>query len=228
MTVIPFRRHAPAKSNKGSLAAAGSEGYGSSFAAPPEGVPALGIDLGTTNSVASVYTRQQDHPRSLEFEGAPLVPSMLYVDDPSDQAPSSASPVVGRKARERLSQDASGVVRSTKRDMGRPGRLFSSGGMDFSAEDAAREILSYLGRHDELAEVRALHGGLWAVITVPAHFDDAARQATIASASKAGLNVLRIINVPRRRRSPTACFRMFVIRTLSFSPFSTLVVERST
>ncbi|MCA2960796.1 MAG: Hsp70 family protein [Silvanigrellales bacterium] len=194
MAVIPFQQRSSKKGNTHSSLVQKK---------PPRGVPALGIDLGTTNSVASLYVPGHEHPRSLEFEGAPLVPSMLYVDDQantpsSSEAASNAptSPVVGRRARERLAMDASDVVRSTKRDMGRPGRLFSSGERSFSAEEAACEVLKYLSQHPELEEVREKYGGLWTVVTVPAHFDDAARQATIASAAQAGLEVLRIINEP--------------------------------
>lgn len=184
MAVIPFQQRSAKKGNTSSSL---------HFNVPPRGVPALGIDLGTTNSVASLYSPGQEHPRSLEFEGAPLVPSMLYVEENASEAPSL---VVGRRARERLALDATGVIRSTKRDMGRSGRAFVSGGRSFSAEETAREVMAYLSRHPELEEVRAQFGGLWTVVTVPAHFDDAARLATIASAKEAGLEVMRIINEP--------------------------------
>jgi molecular chaperone DnaK len=195
MTIIPFRQKAAGKGNNGENPVGAS---------PPRGAPAVGIDLGTTNSVVSVYAPGQEHPRSLEFDGAPLVPSMIHVSSeagfsgssPSDAGASKPRVVVGRAARDRLADAASEVVRSTKRDMGRPGRAFTSNGSTFSAEDAAREVLTHLASHPELAEVRAAQGGLWSVITVPAHFDDAARQATIASARQAGLEVLRIINEP--------------------------------
>ena len=186
MTVIPFRSKAQLKSGPSKFQGADA----ALFAPPPPGLSAIGIDLGTTNSVVSIYTAGCEHPETLEFEGGLLVPSMLYYN------PTSSTEVIGAQAKEQLELDPSSVVRSTKRSMGQSGRVFSSGAKTYTPEQAATAVLKYISLHPRLQQEAQQHGGIWAVITVPAHFDDAARMATIDAAKAAGIHVLRIVNEP--------------------------------
>ncbi|MBK7876789.1 MAG: Fe-S protein assembly chaperone HscA [Planctomycetes bacterium] len=169
--------------------------------------PAVGIDLGTTNSLAAVW--REGRPIVLAPEGrSGLVPSVVYV-------PSEGTPVVGREARDQAVVDPRHTVFSIKRFMGR-------GLADVQSELAARPYratesqrglvqLELRGRKYTPQELSALIlmkvrdvacaalGGQTvsrAVITVPAYFDDAQRQATRDAARLAGLDVLRIINEP--------------------------------
>jgi molecular chaperone DnaK len=183
MTVIQFRKRPIANTD----ASKSSEPV---LIPPPAGVRAVGIDLGTTNSVVSVYTPGKPEPETLLYDDLPLVPSIFFFDAETN------SEVVGEKARKLLSEDAYRVVRGTKRSMGSLAQNFFSGEQAYSPEDAAVLVLKHLAAHPELQKEKDNHGGIWAVITVPAHFDDAARQATIQAATRAGISVLRIVNEP--------------------------------
>jgi molecular chaperone HscA len=172
--------------------------------APHERRLAVGIDLGTTNSlvatvrngVASVLPDQQ---------GRPLLPSIVrYLPDGHVE--------VGYAAQARQSEDPRNTIVSVKRYMGRglkdvahvetapydfvdaPGmlQLRTCAGVKSPVEVSA-EILKVLRTRAELSLGGDLNG---AVITVPAYFDDAQRQATKDAARLAGLNVLRLLNEP--------------------------------
>lgn len=183
MTVIQFRKRPTANTDA-------SKSPEPPLTPPPPGVRAVGIDLGTTNSVVSIYTPGQPEPETLLYNDLPLVPSIFFFDTETN------SEIVGEKARQLLSEDAARVVRGTKRSMGSLAQNFFSGEQAYSPEDAAVLVLKHLASHPELQKEREKHGGIWAVITVPAHFDDAARAATIQAASRAGIFVLRIVNEP--------------------------------
>lgn len=164
---------------------------------------AVGIDLGTTHSlVASVRSSVADVlPDEL---GRPLLPSVVrYVE--------SGEVEVGHVAWECASEDPRNTIVSVKRYMGRgladatrhpspyefvdaPGmvRLRTVGG-ERSPVEVSSEILKVLRRRAEAALGGELVG---AVITVPAYFDDAQRQATKDAARLAGLDVLRLLNEP--------------------------------
>ncbi len=172
--------------------------------APHQHRLAVGIDLGTTNSlVASV---QSGIARVLDDErGRSLVPSVVryHADGRVD---------VGYDAQARQSEDPHNTIVSVKRFMGRgladlgdPGRypykFVDAPGMvqlitvagSKSPVEASADILKALRDRAE----RALGGEqVGAVITVPAYFDDAQRQATKDAARLAGLNVLRLLNEP--------------------------------
>ena len=165
---------------------------------------AIGIDLGTTNSL--VATVRSGETAVLEDEaGRALLPSVVrYVQD--------GSPQVGLEAKLRQSDDPHNTIASVKRFMGRglkdvphaaatpyrfvdaPGmvRLETRAGVKSPVEVSA-EILKVLRSRAEAALGGELTG---AVITVPAYFDDAQRQATKDAARLAGLNVLRLLNEP--------------------------------
>jgi molecular chaperone DnaK len=157
---------------------------------PPPKTMAVGIDLGTTNSVVSIYSHQDEKPTTLFYEGSNLIPSLLYFD------PREQKVLVGLEAKKYLDTDPTNVIHSTKRSMGKNNSVFYSQDKIYSAEEVATHILNYISTHPTLQQEKEKNGGLWAVITVPAHFDDAARTATILAAEKAGLYILRIINEP--------------------------------
>ncbi len=165
---------------------------------------AVGIDLGTTNSL--VATVRNSIPVVIDdAEGRSLLPSVVrfHADD---------SVEVGYTAYKQQSVDPRNTVVSVKRFMGRgmrdvehienmpydfvdaPGmlQLRTSAGIKSPVEVSA-EILRVLRKRAE----QALGGDLvGAVITVPAYFDDAQRQATKDAARLAGINVLRLLNEP--------------------------------
>ena len=168
---------------------------------------AVGIDLGTTNSVVAVST--DGRPEVLRDEhGAGLVPSVVaYAPD--------GSAVVGDLARRVLLDQPDVVVSSVKRLMGRGAADLKSlaGTLSFEVDEPAAGgmvRLSVSGRRMTPVEIsadilRALRDRAEAhldrtvdraVVTVPAYFDDAARTATRDAARLAGLEVLRLVNEP--------------------------------
>ena len=173
-------------------------------AAPHEHRLAVGIDLGTTNSlVASVRSGVAVVLR--DELGRPLLPSVVrYLPDGGSE--------VGYEAQAAQALDPRNTIASVKRFMGRgitdianresmpyifqggPGmlRIHTAAGLKSPVEVSA-EILRTLRLRAEAALGGALLG---AVITVPAYFDDAQRQATKDAAKLAGLPVLRLLNEP--------------------------------
>lgn len=172
--------------------------------APHQHRLAIGIDLGTTNSL--VATVRNGIPEVLQDEdGQPLLPSVVrYL--PNGHAR------IGYAALAAQTTDPKNTIASVKRFMGRglkdiayvenlpydfldtPGmvRLKTVAGIKSPVEVSA-EILATLRQRAEDALGDELVG---AVITVPAYFDDAQRQATKDAAKLAGLNVLRLLNEP--------------------------------
>ena len=163
---------------------------------------AAGIDLGTTNSL--VATVRNGIPVVLpDTEGRPLLPSIVHYG--ADRV------AVGYPAQDALVADPQNTIVSVKRLMGRgltdlddrrfPYRFIDAPGMvQFETRAGRRtpveisaEILKSLRLRAEAALGGVLAG---AVVTVPAYFDDAQRQATKDSARLAGLNVLRLLNEP--------------------------------
>ena len=172
--------------------------------APHEHRLAVGIDLGTTNSL--VATVRNGIAVVLNDEhGRPLLPSVVrYHKD--------GSTVVGYEAQSQASLDPHNTIVSAKRFMGRglkdlpdaatlPYQFVDAPGMVQiktvagvkSPVEVSAEILKVLKTRAEAALGGELIG---AVITVPAYFDDAQRQATKDAARLAGLNVLRLLNEP--------------------------------
>jgi len=156
----------------------------------PKEVSAIGIDLGTTNSVVSVFSYGASHPVTLKYDDSLLVSSMVYFDLEKNMV------LIGEQAKRKLETEPSEVIKSTKKNMGKSGTQFYSNQKSFTAEETASLVLNYLVSHPVIQEEKKKFGGIWAVITVPAHFDDAARLATIAAAEKVGIHVLRIVNEP--------------------------------
>ena len=174
-------------------------------AAPHQHKLAIGIDLGTTNSL--VATIQSGMSTVLQDEdGHALLPSVVqYL--PGDNV------IVGHAAQSSQSADPKNTISSVKRFMGRgfsdipdtthiPYKFRDTGSGMVQIETCAgikspveisAEILKTLKTRAEKALGGELTG---AVITVPAYFDDAQRQATKDAARLAGLHVLRLLNEP--------------------------------
>jgi molecular chaperone HscA len=173
-------------------------------AAPHQHRLAVGIDLGTTHSL--VATVQSGANQVIVDEcGQALLPSVVRYH-------ADATVTVGVNARARQSDDPHNTIVSVKRLMGRglddltetarrPYRFSATPGMvrldtvagERTPVEVSAEILKSLRARAE----RALGGELvGAVITVPAYFDDAQRQATKDAARLAGINVLRLLNEP--------------------------------
>ena len=174
--------------------------------APHEHRLAVGIDLGTTNSlVASV--RSGEASTLADENGEHLLPSVVrYLDD--------GEVVVGVEARAALATDLQNTIASAKRFLGRrveelktlAGQLpynfveaetsvphIQTRAGAVTAIEVSSEILKSLKSRAE----KTLGGDLTGVvITVPAYFDDAQRQATKDAARLAGLNVYRLLNEP--------------------------------
>jgi Fe-S protein assembly chaperone hscA len=175
-------------------------------AAPHQQKLAVGIDLGTTNSlIATVRNGHSDV--LLDEQNRPLLPSVVHFGKDDNV-------IVGYEAAELATQDPQNTVISVKRLIGRsladiqqrypnlPYQFVASeNGLPLlttrqgvrSPIEISAEILKKL---TTLGEQRLGGNLVGAVITVPAYFDDAQRQSTKDAAKLAGLNVLRLLNEP--------------------------------
>ncbi|MFT5562053.1 MAG: molecular chaperone HscA [Candidatus Azotimanducaceae bacterium] len=175
---------------------------------PHERKRAAGIDLGTTNSLIASY-RGGELMTLPDLEGEHLLPSVVrYLADGSME--------VGKVALANARQDSINTVSSVKRLMGRgvedvrklgeqlPNTFIVDedggmplievvGGKQVSPVEVSAVILKTLAKRAEDSLAGALDG---VVITVPAYFDDAQRQATKDAARLANLNVMRLLNEP--------------------------------
>ncbi len=163
----------------------------------------VGIDLGTTNSLIGVM--EAGFPVLLaDADGERLTPSVVHF-------PAGGAPVVGRPAQRMRAADPANTVYSAKRFIGRRAgeeaddvayriagqkgapAMIHAGGADRAPEEVAAEVLRKLRADAE----RALGEPVTrAVITVPAYFNDAQRNATKRAGELAGLAVERIVNEP--------------------------------
>src|SRR3989440_2127601 len=173
---------------------------------------AVGIDLGTTNSLVAVVRPDPESgagkPEALPVdEGSTLLPSVVSYR-------SGQPPIVGRAARRLAADFPHDTIVSVKRFMGRSSadpetrrlspyrfaagesgvvRFVVDGGRIVNPVEVSAEILRALrSRAEERLGIKAQQ----AVITVPAYFDDAQRQATKEAGRLAGLEVLRLLNEP--------------------------------
>ncbi|MCP4473174.1 MAG: Fe-S protein assembly chaperone HscA [Gammaproteobacteria bacterium] len=166
---------------------------------------AVGIDLGTTNSLIA-RCDEAGQPQSIADEhGETILPSVVRYQQ--------ADITVGKQAKAMLIEDSANTIASVKRLMGRsadeivsqvgwlPYQLSKAAGGakintvvgEKSAVEVSAEILMTLKQQAEKQCDQALAG---AVITVPAYFDEAQRQATKDAAKLAGIHVLRLLNEP--------------------------------
>ncbi|MDQ3684835.1 MAG: Hsp70 family protein [Acidobacteriota bacterium] len=143
----------------------------------------VGIDLGTTNSLIAVV--ENGRPRVLARGDERLIPSVVGLSD-------DARVVVGQAALNQYVLAPERTVRSIKRRMGTDDQI-TMGDRAYAPEEISAFILRHLKQMAE--EVLGEPVGR-AVITVPAYFDDAQRQATKRAGELAGLEVTRIINEP--------------------------------
>jgi len=178
-----------------------------SMSGRPKSSRIVGIDLGTTNSLVA-YMGEHGPEVIRDEQGFALVPSIVYYDNQQKRL------LVGEEARERLITEPRKAIYSVKRFMGKgsadvqedlglvpfeiaPGSeqviRFQMGDRQFTPPEISAFILR------ELRERASRFFGeevTQAVITVPAYFNDAQRQATKDAGHLAGLEVLRIINEP--------------------------------
>src|SRR6266511_3613326 len=146
---------------------------------------AVGIDLGTTNSVVSVL--EAGEPVVIpNAEGSRTTPSVVGFSR-------NGEILVGEVAKRQAITNPDRTVRSVKREMGRKDWNVEVDGKRWTPQEISAQILMKLKRD---AEAYLGDSVAQAVITVPAYFDDAQRQATKEAGQIAGLEVLRIINEP--------------------------------
>jgi Fe-S protein assembly chaperone HscA len=166
----------------------------------------VGIDLGTTNSLVAIV--EDGAPRVIAGRGGhKLVPSVIYFDD-------AGQVLVGDGAKEKMVENPRHTIFSIKRFMGKglddvredlpllPFEVSPESehiirlkifGRDYTPPELSAFILRELKRNAEAALDEVIRN---AVITVPAYFNDAQRQATKDAGRIAGLDVLRIVNEP--------------------------------
>jgi molecular chaperone DnaK len=143
----------------------------------------VGIDLGTTNSGVAVV--RDGAPQMLPNGEERIIPSVVGYSSASQW-------LVGTPARNQYVFDPDNTVRSIKREMGSDKRVHL-GGQQFTPQEISAFVLREL---KAIAERNLGEEITDAVITVPAYFSDAARQATHNAGQIAGFNVRRIINEP--------------------------------
>ena len=165
----------------------------------------LGIDLGTTRSLVAVVRSGKAQVLEAGADNDTLMPSVVYY-------PSTGKPMVGYDALAHLADDPKNTIVSAKRFMGRsqadikfshPYELSGSAddmpafvtaqGKVSPVEVSARILAALEQRAASALPADSIEG---AVITVPAYFDEAQRQATKDAAQAAGINVLRLLNEP--------------------------------
>ncbi|NJL56390.1 Hsp70 family protein [bacterium] len=180
---------------------------------------AIGLDLGTSNSVVSLYNKQQDTPEVVEQQRRRQIPSVFAIDR-------SGRELVGVPISELLSKSPRAIITKAKREMGTD-RKFRAGGQDYRAEEISARIINYARQfaREYLKQKIAVKLSTLAsqtlgssppadwvnefleqhpptiplskiVITVPAYFNEAQKQATKTAGTLADTQVLRLIHEP--------------------------------
>ena len=146
----------------------------------------LGIDLGTTNSVVSYLQADGTVKVIPSPEGTMTTPSVVSFKANGEE-------IVGNAAKRQAVTNPD-TVSSIKRKMGSAEKVhINCVNKDFTPQEISAKILAYMKKY---AEANIGHKVDKAVITVPAYFNDAQRQATKDAGQIAGLDVVRIINEP--------------------------------
>src|SRR5256885_9222475 len=145
---------------------------------------AVGIDLGTTNSVVTVL--EGGEPTVIaNSEGSRTTPSVVAFAK-------NGEVLVGQSAKNQAVTNVDRTIRSVKRHMGSDWKT-EIDGKNYTSQEISARVLMKLKRDAEAYLGETITD---AVITVPAYFEDAQRQATKEAGQIAGLNVLRIVNEP--------------------------------
>src|SRR6202142_1771024 len=145
---------------------------------------AVGIDLGTTNSVVAVL--EGGEPTVIaNAEGSRTTPSVVAFAK-------NGEVLVGEVAKRQAVTNADRTIRSVKRHIGTDWAV-TIDGKKYTSQEISARILQKLKRDAEAYLGEQITD---AVITVPAYFNDSQREATKKAGTIAGLNVLRIINEP--------------------------------
>jgi molecular chaperone DnaK len=146
---------------------------------------AVGIDLGTTNSVVAVL--EGGEPTVIaNSEGSRTTPSVVAFAR-------NGEVLVGQSAKNQAVTNVDRTIRSAKRHIGSNWTTPDIDGKEYKAQEISARVLQKLKRDAEAYLGEEITD---AVITVPAYFEDAQRQATKEAGQIAGLNVLRIVNEP--------------------------------
>ncbi|MEA2028494.1 MAG: Hsp70 family protein, partial [Campylobacterota bacterium] len=142
----------------------------------------IGIDLGTTNSVATVYTKEG--LKHIAFDGEYLLPSVVNISD--------KGVVVGVKAKNMAMIAQEDTAISIKREMGSD-KNFRLNGTNYTPQEISSFILKRIvhNTQEQMGEEYRR-----CVVTVPAYFNEKQREATAQAVELAGLQVLRILNEP--------------------------------
>jgi molecular chaperone DnaK len=143
----------------------------------------VGIDLGTTNSEVALV--QEGQPNVFEEDGDPILPSFVGLSE-------DGRLLVGKAARNQWVLAPERTIKSIKRKMGQDIKV-KLGEQEFRPQEISAMILRNLR---DRASARLGSEVRKAVITVPAYFNDAQRQATREAGELAGLEVVRILNEP--------------------------------
>jgi molecular chaperone DnaK len=146
---------------------------------------AVGIDLGTTNSVVAVLSGGEPEVIA-NAEGSRTTPSVVAFAK-------NGEVLVGEVAKRQAVTNIDRTIRSVKRHMGETSWKVDIDGKSYNPQEISARVLQKLTRD---AEAYLGEPVTDAVITVPAYFNDAQRQATKEAGTIAGLNVLRIVNEP--------------------------------
>jgi molecular chaperone DnaK len=150
----------------------------------PPGDLIVGIDLGTTNSEVA-FVSADGQPHVCEEDGDPILPSFVGMSE-------DGRLLVGKAARNQWVLAPERTVKSIKRKMGQDVKV-KLGTQEYRPQEISAMILRKLKDRAERALGRPVNK---AVITVPAYFNDAQRQATKEAGELAGLEVVRILNEP--------------------------------
>ena len=146
---------------------------------------AIGIDLGTTYSSIAIVNDMGSPELVPNAESERLTPSAVFFDDDVI--------IVGQDAKSALPNYPDQVVMFVKRQMGNPNWYYTHEGQKYTPADISSIILTKLKNDAELYLGRSLP---YAVITVPAYFDDDRRRATFNAGEQAGFKVLDVLNEP--------------------------------
>lgn len=182
-------------------------------------IDAIGLDLGTSNSVVCLYNKRSSEPEVVEWQGRRQIPSVFAIDQQGRE-------LIGLSISELLGKSPRAIITKAKREMGTD-RKFRAGGQDYRPEEIAARIINHarqLAREhlykkigekvsaratrvmgqappsDWVREFMRKHPPIIVLpnvaITVPAYFNESQKQATRTAGILADVNILRLIHEP--------------------------------